>query len=1097
MKKFFLNTKSKICLLGFLIFIFLFPIVVSAQQPSNYQNINMRYRWIAGKFDSTLHIPSGVVPSVRGGGWPWSGALFMDTVNHILYYRSGGQWRNSATGGSFVDSIYERNDSLFYIKSSSEYFVAKVDASVDTTLLSTRAWRQKGDDSLGVLIGAKLGISDTASMLSNYLRGATAGWGITISGAQHKTWSVDTGLVATQYDLLSHIDDDQSWISDWRRNNYQLVSALNLNYRTENKQTFTLGTGESDLHGFIFAKGKLWASDMLSPNNVYRFNNPDDLSDYDVLQIGLSDDWDSGYDIIYVKQKDRLYTMTTDNGGGGNSRIYEIDPVSFTKTLRVDFAASYFGFTSLATDGEYLYALRSNGNILKINLFDFSYTNALTLSSAVFPQCLRYDGTHLFATDVNTGRVWKIRPSDMTELATSDVITSGGITDDIALVGDNLWVGAENTEGNIYVIKKSDLSLSTTIATGVTAVCYATFFDGKYVWALFNTSPGTLVRIDPETNVIYKTLLATGENAPNEMATDGQRLFVSLYTSPAKIVRLAVPSLEHVSGGGGSGITVGSTTISGGTDKAVPFNDGGVYQEDAASFFYNKATRRLTVGENTTNDGAITINTKAGVSDAFTISVGSNYLTVETYSSTFSLTTSGYGLALTGGNGLTLSGNGTSHGITFKSQSSTVAEWNISNTYPLNFSDYATRFQGAATFSKAITIAEVAAPSTPALGFGALYAKSDGKIYFKNDDGTEYDLTSSGGGGGLGDPGSNGIVVRTDINTTTARSIAGTSGKITVTNGDGVSGNPTIDVGADIVQTTQANTYGAGNKQSFDANATNADIRLIGHAGDPSSLSAGDVWYNSTDNVFKARFGSTTRQFATLDGTETLSNKTLTAPRIASGGFIADANGNEQIIFTTTTSAVNEFTVANAATGNNPRLSATGDDSNVGIDFEVKGTGAYRFRATTSGPTDLRLFEDADNGTNYVSLKPAESLSADATLTLPSVTSTVTSYKESSESSNSTPAPTGDAKENWHFITAQAAAATFSAPSGTAANGNTLWIRIKDNGTARSLSWNTAYRAGTNLALPTTTTAGKTMYIRFVYNSADSKWDLVAVLDGL
>ena len=49
--------------------------------------------------------------------------------------------------------------------------------------------------------------------------------------------------------------------------------------------------------------------------------------------------------------------------------------------------------------------------------------------------------------------------------------------------------------------------------------------------------------------------------------------------------------------------------------------------------------------------------------------------------------------------------------------------------------------------------------------------------------------------------------------------------------------------------------------------------------------------------------------------TDTLTNKTLTAPKIADGGFIADANGAEQVIFQTTASAVNEIEITNAATG--------------------------------------------------------------------------------------------------------------------------------------------------------------------------------------
>ena len=54
---------------------------------------------------------------------------------------------------------------------------------------------------------------------------------------------------------------------------------------------------------------------------------------------------------------------------------------------------------------------------------------------------------------------------------------------------------------------------------------------------------------------------------------------------------------------------------------------------------------------------------------------------------------------------------------------------------------------------------------------------------------------------------------------------------------------------------------------------------------------------------------------------------------------INDENGNEQIIFQTTASAVNQLDITNAATGNNPSISATGDDSNVSINLVPKGTG--------------------------------------------------------------------------------------------------------------------------------------------------------------
>ena len=54
---------------------------------------------------------------------------------------------------------------------------------------------------------------------------------------------------------------------------------------------------------------------------------------------------------------------------------------------------------------------------------------------------------------------------------------------------------------------------------------------------------------------------------------------------------------------------------------------------------------------------------------------------------------------------------------------------------------------------------------------------------------------------------------------------------------------------------------------------------------------------------------------------------------------INDENGNAQIIFQTTASAVNQFDITNAATGNAPSISATGGDSNISINLVPKGTG--------------------------------------------------------------------------------------------------------------------------------------------------------------
>ena len=87
---------------------------------------------------------------------------------------------------------------------------------------------------------------------------------------------------------------------------------------------------------------------------------------------------------------------------------------------------------------------------------------------------------------------------------------------------------------------------------------------------------------------------------------------------------------------------------------------------------------------------------------------------------------------------------------------------------------------------------------------------------------------------------------------------------------------------------------------------------------------------------------------ANLTGTQTLTNKTLTSPTINDPiiNEINDTNGNEEIIFTTTASAVNELTIANAATGNNPNITASGSDTNIGINLTPKGVGEITFNGT-------------------------------------------------------------------------------------------------------------------------------------------------------
>jgi len=78
-------------------------------------------------------------------------------------------------------------------------------------------------------------------------------------------------------------------------------------------------------------------------------------------------------------------------------------------------------------------------------------------------------------------------------------------------------------------------------------------------------------------------------------------------------------------------------------------------------------------------------------------------------------------------------------------------------------------------------------------------------------------------------------------------------------------------------------------------------------------------------------------------------------------------------------------------------------------------------------------------------------------------------------------------------VTALAVGMTINAPT-NGSDGKKLIIRIKDSGSAQSLTWNAIFRA-IGVTLPNTTTANKTIYVGCIYNNADSKWDAIAVAE--
>lgn len=97
--------------------------------------------------------------------------------------------------------------------------------------------------------------------------------------------------------------------------------------------------------------------------------------------------------------------------------------------------------------------------------------------------------------------------------------------------------------------------------------------------------------------------------------------------------------------------------------------------------------------------------------------------------------------------------------------------------------------------------------------------------------------------------------------------------------------------------------------------------------------------------------------------------------------------------------------------------------------------------------------------------------------------------------SSDTPSVNVDTTDEFTITALKEAITSFTTNlSGTPVNGQKLIIRIKDDGTARAITWGDSF-VSIGADLPTTTTAGKYMYVGLIYNSTEAVWDCVAVVE--
>jgi len=262
------------------------------------------------------------------------------------------------------------------------------------------------------------------------------------------------------------------------------------------------------------------------------------------------------------------------------------------------------------------------------------------------------------------------------------------------------------------------------------------------------------------------------------------------------------------------------------------------------------------------------------------------------------------------------------------------------------------------------------------------------------------------------------------------------------------------------------------------------------------------VYASASDGTNPALVDATSA-FVTATSTTTLSNKTLTAPKIVDGGFIADGGGDENLVFGEVGTPVNELKITNAATGSGPIISSvstSATDTNIDINVTPAGTGNVNLSAdsvqvgdndanatiTTQGTGDLIL--NTNNGTNAGNITLLDG--ANGNITFTNNGTGVVKFNDAAYFPEAT--LTFDASQDWDVQASPVAKVTltanviFDAPSNSTTGQFVSILCIQDGTGSRTIGWNAVFEFASDTAPTATTTADKADLFNFRYNGA--KW---------
>ena len=425
----------RIILISFLFISFL----AKAQQYTNFQGYGFKANRIWA--DSVSIQPSDTVRNKV--------AKSVAILNNKLYVADGTKW--IIAGGGAVDT-FSLSTRAWRQKGIDSVVALLNNVTVDSFIYSTRAWRQKGIDSVSSNVNLRVKYTDTASMLSPYLRTANATTGTVTSVATN--YGLSGGTITTSGTLSA--DTSKLSTKAWRQKGIDSVQA-------------NLTTGLST---------KLSSVGLTMPSAFSVANSP--LTSNGTLAVT-----GAGTSSQYVRGDGSLGIFPTVGGGGGGS-VYYLNGNTSQGSIG---GTTMYQLSKLAASGTSANFTRSTTGTIASFITDAGDPNQLTVPSGIWVfeiyfsesggganhatiQAIveKWNGTSISV--IGTGVVEEITNGNVKDLYTLGVSIPSGITLSLTdrIVIQFQIANANGKTVTLYTENGNISSVTTTFANGISSI---------------------------------------------------------------------------------------------------------------------------------------------------------------------------------------------------------------------------------------------------------------------------------------------------------------------------------------------------------------------------------------------------------------------------------------------------------------------------------------------------------------------------------------------------------------------------------------------------------------------------------------------------